>query len=115
MTPYENGIGTTRPSNGSPETRLLPQITSISPTGSTNTPTGGVVDELDLGTGDGQIGEPVSLTHLAAIGGDGSAGSSTSPPRALEESRSLAERFERARSPRVDRDEEEVQQFGIDP
>lgn len=38
-----------------------------------------------------------------------------SPPRAVEEeSRSLAERFERARSPRVE-DEAEVQHFGMDP
>lgn len=71
------------------------------------------MDELDLGTGDGQIGEPVSLTHLAATTG---VGGSLSPPRAVEEeSRSLAERFERARSPRVDREEEEAPHFGVAP
>ena len=115
--PYENGlVATIRPNNGSPETRLLPHLAPagapISPTGTTNTPSGGVVDEVDLGTGDGSIGEPISLTHFTATGG----GNSLSPPNVVEEeSRSLAERFERARSPRVDREEEDVSHFGIEP
>lgn len=59
----------------------------------TNTPTGGVVDELDLGTGDAQIAAaPVALTG------------SLSPTRDVPDGTSLAERFERARSPRAIRD-----------
>lgn len=59
----------------------------------TNTPTGGVVDELDLGTGDAEIAAaPVALTG------------SLSPTRDVPDGTSLVERFERARSPRAIRD-----------
>lgn len=66
-----------------------------------STPTGGLVDELDPGTGGAETIEPVALTHSATVGI-----APGSPVRDQEggETTSLRERFVRASSPRKDSD-----------
>lgn len=74
--------------------------------GSTATPTGGLVDEVDPGSGTGEVAEPVALTHCASVGGGG--GGAGSPGLVggkvdeLREAESLSRRFVRASSPRVE-------------
>jgi hypothetical protein len=60
----------------------------------TKTPTGGVVDEVDPGSGTAEVVEPVSITSTALTSGAGGGGGTTKA--------SLAERFVRASSPRVE-------------
>jgi hypothetical protein len=68
------------------------------PHGDHSTPTGGLVDELDPGTGGAETIEPVALTHSATVGI-----APGSPLRDQEgETTSLRERFVRASSPRKD-------------
>jgi hypothetical protein len=68
------------------------------PHGDHSTPTGGLVDELDPGTGGAETIEPVALTHSATVGI-----APGSPLRDQEgETTSLRKRFVRASSPRKD-------------
>jgi hypothetical protein len=70
----------------------------------TTTPTGGVVDELDLGDGSSETGEPVALTHSVGITRGPHNGS-------VIETVSLAQRFVRASSPRVERNDDLAEGF----
>ncbi|GAA5838419.1 hypothetical protein JCM11251_004931 [Rhodosporidiobolus azoricus] len=84
---------------------------TVSPPGrprtETRTPTGGVVDEVDPGSGTGETAEPVALTHAAEGEGLGlSPGKGVGPADLLgggeKGGASLRDRFVRASSPRVE-------------
>lgn len=66
----------------------LSSIPNPTPIPTTATPTGGLVDEVDPGSGGSETAAPIALTHA-----------SSSPPSKAE---SLAARFVRASSPRVE-------------
>ncbi|ORY88885.1 PPP4R2-domain-containing protein [Leucosporidium creatinivorum] len=73
---------------------------SLAPTPHTQTPTGGVVDEVDPGSGGAEIAEPVALSSATSL----EASKATAD---VMDTASLRERFVRASSPRVELSEEE--------
>lgn len=77
---------------------LVTSPTTLSPTPTTTTPTGGLVDEVDSGTGTSEVAPPVPLTHAAE----------TSQSNGVH-SEELQQRFIRASSPRVDESDRQVQ------
>ncbi|KAK4703626.1 serine/threonine-protein phosphatase 4 regulatory subunit 2, partial [Phenoliferia sp. Uapishka_3] len=76
------------------------------PQSSTATPTGGLVDEVDPGSGTQEITDPLALTHATPL-------SPPTPSNSLEVT-TLAERFVRASSPRVEREPPEKAEEGKD-
>lgn len=70
--------------------------------GVTTTPTGGLVDEVDPGSGTGEVAEPVALTHSASVGGGAGSPGPAGKVDELREAESLSSRFVRASSPRVE-------------
>lgn len=90
-------------------------LADVPPHPETATPTGGLVDEVDPGSGGAETAEPVALSGAMSLSSDEERRASMSeesrnghmPP---EPSTSLAERFTRASSPKVERplDPEEV-------
>lgn len=72
----------------------------LAPIAHTQTPTGGVVDEVDPGSGGSEIVEPVALSSATSL-------EASKPMADVLDSASLRERFVRASSPRVELSEEE--------
>lgn len=87
----------------------------------TSTPTGGVIDELDLGTGTTELAnEPVIIQNLNHQDSNSSPSSITAGEGADgmdvgSAGSSLKERFERARSPRAEQEEGAMNTFGLEP
>ncbi|GAA5859332.1 hypothetical protein JCM8547_001988 [Rhodosporidiobolus lusitaniae] len=80
----------------------------------TTTPSGGLVDEVDDGSGTSEVVEPVALTHAAEeeMAGSPEKGEARAGGNGLLDvttTTSLRERFVRASSPRVERPELEVE------
>lgn len=88
------GLNTAR----SPESTGEPGHVANSST--TTTPTGGVVDEVDPGSGGSEVVEPVALSSTS-VETASSAGARAKSPTELLDTASLRERFVRASSPRV--------------
>lgn len=92
--------------------RAAPPKTDLAvPQSSTSTPTGGLVDEVDPGSGTQETAAPLGLTvagALSALAKDAGSGG------ALEPTTTLADRFVRASSPRVDRGPPEDDEGGPD-
>jgi hypothetical protein len=82
----------------SPESRDR-LVNGSSSSSSTMTPTGGVVDEVDPGSGGAEVVEPVALTSTTLDAG--SARERAKSPTDRLDTASLRERFVRASSPRV--------------
>ena len=76
--------------------RAAPPKTDEIPASATSTPTGGLVDEVDPGSGTQETTAPLGLTHAGALAVPAKDGG------ALEVT-TLADRFVRASSPRVER------------
>lgn len=100
------------PSSSARERTILP------PPSPTKTPTGGLVDEVDPGSGTQEVAEPVALTMASLTGGKGGEGEGKTKPKGeggLElPAESLRERFVRASSPRVERGDPEEERKPIE-
>lgn len=100
-----SSTSTTDPPNPPPSSSPPRIPTTSNPTSKTLTPTGGVIDEVDPGSGSSEIIEPVALTSTATV----SKGDNLEVPGTTGRSgTSLRDRFVRAGSPRVIDDEEKA-------
>lgn len=89
------------------KTTKMQQAATPYPSQATSTPTGGLVDEVDPGSGGAETVEPVALTHMssaATTSGSSPFKEDGAAPLSEVVATSLEERFVRARSPKVVRE-----------
>lgn len=97
LNPLEGGLSPTTAIQSPPKARGVASSSSLPPLSTTMTPTGGLVDEVDPGSGTSEIVDPIALTGSASVGAGGLIPTGASREDGLLE---VSQRFDRASSPR---------------